>query len=101
VRKVTQWVPTTVALALDDYRPCVGIAIGLVNIWTAVPVPRRALGLPLWWCGLVVGDLLFLLGAVTIALDSGPAASTPDWWARIIAFAAVPPLIMAIPRRAT
>ncbi len=78
-----------------------GIVVGLVNIWTAVPVLRRTSGVSPRRFGLVMGAILLVAGAVAIEVDRSPAGHAPERWARIVAFAVIPALIMSVPRRAT
>jgi len=77
---------------------CLGIAIGLVNVWAAAPILRRATTLPSGWIALATGGALLIVGVASSAIDPH-AAVAPYRNADIVVFAAVPPLVMALASR--
>jgi len=75
---------------------CLGIAIGLANVWAAAPILRRATTLPSGWIALATGSTLLIVGAASSAIDP---SVIPHRRAEVVAFAAVPPLVMLLASR--
>ncbi len=75
---------------------CLGIAIGLANVWAAAAVLRRATTLPTGWIALATGGALLIVGAASSALDP---SVIPHRAPEVVAFAVVPPLVMLLASR--
>lgn len=78
---------------------CVGIVLGLANVWTVRAALRRARIAPVRF-GAAVGLLLLAAGALSLALDArAGTVDSPDRWLEVVAFALIPAALLALPIR--